>query len=220
MDNLEARLIELNAALLKLTDRELPTQDLLSSARQVLAGGSPLSKIRTDPEKIVIVNEGNNDCNCSPGPIGEQGPAGPIGPPGPVGNTGDTGPTGPPGIQGPKGDIGDAGPAGPIGPPGPAGTCTCNTTLVSKDYAALLTDYYIGIDGAGPVTITLPVTPSTCVQYVIKAEMGPSLGDRKVTVKATSPNTIDGELTYVLQQPYEFVVIIFRGNDWHVIGVA
>jgi hypothetical protein len=78
-------------------------------------------------------------------------------------------------------------------------------------------DYYIGVDSDGPVTITLRNDVDNCTEYIVKAEMGPPLGNRKVTLEAEAPSTIDDKETYVMTEPYESVTVVFRGGDWHVV---
>lgn len=125
------------------------------------------------------------------------------------------GPPGPPGEQGPPGE------PGPQGPPGPPGICTCTskckTILVSEDYTATCDDYYIGVKSEGPVTISLPENCIDCCEIIVKAEMGPPLGNRKVTVTTTDGSYIDGTDKYVMEVPYQSVNIICRGGDWHII---
>jgi hypothetical protein len=135
------------------------------------------------------------------------------GPPGPPGPQGPQGPSGPPGEQGPKGE---PGPPGPIGPPGEC-ACKCKAILVSQDYVATLDDNYIGVNSTGPVTITLPANCTDCCQITVKAEMGPPLGNRKITINTIDEATIDGDDDYVMSIPYESVQLICRGGNWHII---
>lgn len=135
----------------------------------------------------VVINNGNNN-NC-------ECPTGPTGPSGPPGDT------------------------GPTGPSGPSGSCACPSSciLVSEDYQATNSDYYIGVNSEDPVTITLPEDCTDCQQLVIKAEMGPPLGNRKVTITTSDGSLIDGESSYVIEVPYQTVHILCRGGEWHII---
>jgi hypothetical protein len=209
MDSLDRRLIELNQALLKLSAGERPSLDLIERATQALAG----AYIDTGPgNDIVIVNQGENngeceDSHCPPGPSGPPGPPGPPGTPGEDGKDGEQGPPGEP---------------GPIGPPGPPGECSCQckAILVTEDYTATSDDYYIGVNSTGPVTITLPCDTTDCQQLVIKAEMGPPLGNRKITIVAMDDSTvctIDEELDYIIEVPYQSVKLIYRDGNWWII---
>jgi len=120
---------------------------------------------------------------------------------------------------GPPGPPGEPGPPGPPGPPGEPGICTCkcSTRLVTENYTATCEDYYIGVKSDGPVTISLPEECTDCCELIIKAEMGPPLGNRKVTVQATGASYIDGTDKYVMEVPYQSVNIICRDGDWHII---
>jgi hypothetical protein len=117
-----------------------------------------------------------------------------------------------PGPQGPQG------PQGPTGPSGPSSDCDCdcNAILVSDDYEATSNDCYIGVNSEDPVTITLPAN-CTMQKIVIKAEMGPPLGNRKVTIKTSDGSTIDGDDEVVLEVPYQSVQLFCRDGNWLII---
>jgi hypothetical protein len=120
------------------------------------------------------------------------------------------------GMTGPKGD------PGPQGAQGPAGVCSCScyetTKLIQADYKMSSDDFYIGVKSDSKVTITLPTEIKTCVWFVIKAEMGPPVGNRKVTILTEDSSLIDGATSYVMENPYEFVQLLYRGGDWHVVA--
>ena len=214
MNALEARLIELNDALLKLSDRrEVPNDALLHQARQVLSGGAYMPPIDTGSgNDTVIIHQGDDNGNNQ----GPPGPPGPVGPPGPPGEAGATGPIGPSGSAGEPGPSGPPGATGPAGPPGEC-SCKCSTTLVSQDYIVKMDDYYIGVNSSRPVTITLPSDCTDCHQIIVKAEMGPPLGNRKVTIVAGNGSTIDGSADYVMEVPYESVTLLCRGGNWNIV---
>ena len=121
------------------------------------------------------------------------------------------GPPGPPGEQGPPG------PQGPQGEPGVC-TCKCKSILVSEDYTATCDDYYIGVNSDEPVTITLPENCTDCCEIIVKAEMGPPLGNRKVTVTTSDGALIDGADDYIITTPYGAINVICRDGDWYIIS--
>jgi hypothetical protein len=123
----------------------------------------------------------------------------------------------PPGPPGPPGEQGPPGPQGPPGEPGEC-TCRCKSILVSEDYTATCDDYYIGVNSDGPVTITLPEDCTDCCEIIVKAEMGPPLGNRKITVTTSNAALIDGEGDYIITTPYGAVNLICRGLDWYIIS--
>lgn len=114
---------------------------------------------------------------------------------------------------------GPTGPTGPTGPIGPTGSCECKcqTILIAEDYNATDDDYYIGVDSTNPVTVILPPDVDDCKQIIVKAEMGPPLGNRKVTISTRDGSTIDGATEYVMSVPYESVQLLSRGGNWHII---
>lgn len=144
---------------------------------------------------------------------GPEGPPGPQGEPGPVGPQGDAGPPGPAGADG------EPGPQGPVGPPGPSsgGDPIYNTVLINNDYIASQANAYIGVKSTKPVNILLPSDLEQGTLLIVKLEMGAPIGNRKVTILADDGSTIDGQTEKVLQQPYEYVTLIYRGNEWHIV---
>jgi len=131
-----------------------------------------------------------------------------------IGPVGPTGPTGADSnVSGPTGTQGEAGPTGPTGCEGPSGSVSRNTVIVTENYEAKLTDYYIGVDNTGPITITLPDEAPKGTEYIIKLQIGAPVGNRKVTVKSAS--NIDNVSLIILTNPYEALQVLFQGN-WHI----
>jgi hypothetical protein len=190
MDSAERRLIDLYNLLAQYQRSEDP--NLIANIQSVRAEITEMLNTRsTGNDNINIVIDGD-DCpdECPPGPPGPQGPPGP------------------PGEQGPP------------GPPGEPGVCTCRckSILVTDDYTATCDDYYIGVNSNEPVTISLPENCTDCCEIIVKAEMGPPLGNRKVTVKTSDGAFIDGADDYIITVPYGTVYVICRGGDWHIIS--
>ena len=219
MNELEKKLIELQQQLIKHKtgldlDTNVPYLDGLFNIAANIAA--------SDGNDQININIGDNDdCKCPPGP---PGPEGPQGPPGEKGDKGDPGEQGPPGEKGDTGDAGAPGEPGPPGPPGPQGepgecSRSCNNVFISSDYIASCNDYYIGVRSKGPVTIILPECEANgCCQLVIKAEMGPPLGNRKITlVPSANTSTIDGDTEYVMNIPWESVQLFCRDGNWFII---
>jgi len=155
---------------------------------------------------VIVYNTGG-----APGATGPQGPPGPAGPDGPQGLQGPEGPEGP---RGPSGLI------GPQGPEGPSGECDCNTntTLISTDYLVKNpSDYYIGVMCDNPITVTLPPNPQEGYQVIVKLEMGPPIGNRKVTITTNDGSLIDDVSSVTLKTPYEVIRLLYRGGNWHII---
>lgn len=190
MDSAERRLIDLYNLLAQYQRNGDPNlADNIQSIRTEIT--EMLNTQGGGNTNINVVIDGDDECpdECPPGPPGEQGPPGP------------------------------PGPQGPQGPPGPPGECTCKckSTVVSDDYTATCDDYYIGVDSNKPVTITLPENCAACCEIIIKAEMGPPLGNRKVTVTTSDASLIDGEGDYVITVPYGSVRVICSDGDWYIV---
>ena len=136
--------------------------------------------------------------------------------PGPPGPAGEAGPPGPAGGDGPPGPQGDEGPPGPQGEP--SMSAVYRTTLIASDYIVEEEDVYVGVNSKDPVEVLLPIEPEEGSVYIVKLEMGPPVGNRKVTIITDNEGvTIDGKDSLTLQNPYESVTVIYRGNNWHVI---
>jgi len=115
------------------------------------------------------------------------------------------------------GDNIDITPDGVISVTFPNACQKCSAIVVDEDYFVQESDYYIGIKAVGPVKIYLPENPDDCFHLIIKVDMGPPIGNKKITIIAQGASTIDGAPTYVLTVPYECVNLISQGNNWHVI---
>lgn len=225
MDGHDRRLIELQQALLQLGEGKPIDPILLQNAQLQLAGGKIPINTGAGNDTVIINNNGDECDKCPPGPPGppgpqgpqgEQGPEGPQGPIGPSGEQGPQGDQGPIGERGEQGPPGEPGPQGPVGPPGNC-SCECKAILVSQDYIAQMDDYYIGVNSDRPTTITLPANCTTCDEIIVKAEMGPPLGNRKVTVATSDGSTIDGNTTYVMEVPWQTINLICRDGNWYII---
>ena len=209
MNDMDRKLVELNDMLLQMNIQHKSQGEILQEMMKKKLEQNVTGGLNLGPgNDTVIINEtgDNNGCECPPGPPGPQGPQGEQGPPGPAGKDGEPGEIGPPGPQ------------GPVGPTGPSGSCNCECSriLVSQDYTAQVDDYYIGVNSDGPVTITLPADCKDCGEIIIKAEMKPPMGNRKITVVANNA-TIDGYSEYVMQTSHEFVRLVCRGGEWWIV---
>jgi hypothetical protein len=101
-----------------------------------------------------------------------------------------------------------------------SGISIVNTTVVTGGtYAALSSDYYIGVSYAGSVTVTLPTNPETGRQIVVKDESG-NAGNgvsRQITiVGATASHTIDNQSSAIINLDNAGLHFIYR-NGWRII---
>jgi hypothetical protein len=93
------------------------------------------------------------------------------------------------------------------------------TSVTGATYAALPSDYYIGVSYAGPVTVTLPTNPETGREIVVKDESG-NAGygvTRQITiVGATAANKIDNQSSAIINLDNAGLHFIYR-NGWRII---
>ena len=98
-------------------------------------------------------------------------------------------------------------------------TFTYNTTLVTgSEYAAVDTDYYIGVSYAGPVLIQLPSEPDEGKTVIVKDASGfASYENRKITVVGASiSDTIDNEASAIINVNNGALQFIYK-NGWRII---
>ena len=91
--------------------------------------------------------------------------------------------------------------------------------VTGATYAALPSDYYIGVSYAGPVTITLPTNPETGREIVVKDESGNAGngGNRQITiVGATAAHKIDNQSSAIINLDNAGLHFIYR-NGWRII---
>lgn len=89
-----------------------------------------------------------------------------------------------------------------------------NTTVVTTNtYTVLDTDYYIGVNYAGPVTITIPASISAGREVVIKDESG-NCETHNITVTAKVDNDANG---FILAVNNGAIHMLYRGDSWRII---
>lgn len=90
------------------------------------------------------------------------------------------------------------------------------TTIVSESYKVSPDDCYVGVNSEKATTITLPKDPSDGKVVIVKAEMKPPLGNRKVTITTADGTLIDGYENCIIQVSNETVRLVFR-DGWRII---
>lgn len=90
------------------------------------------------------------------------------------------------------------------------------TTIVSESYNVSPDDCYVGVNAEKATTITLPKDPSDGKVVIVKAEMKPPLGNRKVTITTADGTLIDGYENCIIQVSNETVRLVFR-DGWRII---
>jgi hypothetical protein len=111
-----------------------------------------------------------------------------------------------------SGGGGGGGPQGPQGPQGPAGTGLVNTVLItSSTYTVDANDYYIGVNYAGNVTITVPASTNGRM-IVIKDESG-NCSNNPIIALGTIDNDANG---FNLQIDNGAVHMLYR-SGWRIV---
>jgi hypothetical protein len=93
------------------------------------------------------------------------------------------------------------------------------TSVTTSSYTIKPQDYYIGVNYAGAVTITLPKADREGKIFVIKDELGEaSKGtNRYITILPSGTDLIDGRDRAILAFDYGSLTFIWKGNSWRVI---
>lgn len=93
------------------------------------------------------------------------------------------------------------------------------TSVTASSYTIKLQDYYIGVNYAGAVTLTLPKADREGKKFVVKDELGQaSKGtNRYITILPTGSDLIDGRDRAILAFDYGSLTFIWKGNSWRVV---
>lgn len=93
------------------------------------------------------------------------------------------------------------------------------TYVTSSTYSITHKDYYIGVNYAGAVTITLPKADREGKIFIIKDELGEaSKGtNRYITILPSNSDLIDDRDRAILAFDYGSLTFIWRGNSWRVV---
>ena len=165
----------------------------------------PLSQSLLNPFGTILPIGGDDNCfdiNIITGPAGPQGATGP---------TGLTGATGPAGLTGATGS-GATGATGPQGLPGNPGLLPVSF-VTDSPYTPGTDEYFLATDDG--VEIILPITPATGRTYIVKDFSGNAEANNIIV--SSAPDTIDGELSKVINVNFGSLTFVFNSVEWSVI---
>ena len=88
----------------------------------------------------------------------------------------------------------------------------------SSSYTITENDYYIGVNYAGAVTITLPTVSIEGTTYIVKDELGQASKGRNryITILPSGSDLIDGRDRAILAFDYGSLTFVYR-NGWRVV---
>jgi hypothetical protein len=100
-----------------------------------------------------------------------------------------------------------------------SGVSTVNVTQTTgPTYPVSLSDNYIGVYSAAPVTINLPAGVDGR-EYTVKDEYG--IGSGLITVVPDGSETIDNDISAVISIPLGSITVVYRAGGfvpgWHII---
>ena len=87
---------------------------------------------------------------------------------------------------------------------------------ITSTYYSTADEFYIGVSSEKPVTVYLPATPSNGKIIIIKAEMTPPLGNRKITIATTDGSTIDGYSDVTITVSHDCKRFIYNNKGWRI----
>lgn len=92
-------------------------------------------------------------------------------------------------------------------------------SVTSSSYSITQRDYYIGVNYAGAVTITLPKADREGRMYIVKDERGEaSKGmNRYITILPQSNDLIDNQDKAILAFDYGSLSFIWKSNAWRIV---
>jgi hypothetical protein len=93
------------------------------------------------------------------------------------------------------------------------------TYVTTSSYFVSHKDYYIGVNYAGAVTITLPYAEREGKIFIVKDELGEASrgNNRYITILPSGNDLIDGRDRAILAYDYGSLTFIWRGNSWRVV---
>ena len=93
------------------------------------------------------------------------------------------------------------------------------TSVTTSSYTIRPQDYYIGVNYAGAVTITLPRADREGKIFIVKDELGEaSKGtNRYITILPSGSDLIDGRGRAILAFDFGSLTFIWKSNSWRVV---
>jgi hypothetical protein len=93
------------------------------------------------------------------------------------------------------------------------------TSVTSASYSIKPQDYYVGVNYAGAVTITLPKAEREGKIFIVKDELGEASkgSNRYITILPSGSDLIDGRDRAILAFDYGSLTFIWKGNSWRVV---
>lgn len=97
------------------------------------------------------------------------------------------------------------------------GSCTYSEAVAGSSFFPKGFGFYVGINSEESTTVHLPETPEDGTILVIKSERSPPLGNRTITIKPTTNNTVDGYRELYIAISHGCKTLLFHSNNWNVV---
>ena len=92
------------------------------------------------------------------------------------------------------------------------------TTVTTPTYFGTDDEFYVGVSSDKATTVYLPANARDGKIIIIKAEMKPPLGCRKINILTTDGSTIDGYSDASITVSHGVKVLIRNCNNWYIIS--
>ena len=92
------------------------------------------------------------------------------------------------------------------------------TVTVDSTYYSTADEFYIGVTSEKPVTVYLPAAAADGKIVIIKAEMRPPMGSRKVNIATTDGSKIDGYAESSITVSHGCCILICNHGEWFIIN--
>lgn len=92
-------------------------------------------------------------------------------------------------------------------------------TITNSSYSITQSDYYIGVNYAGAVTLTLPTNSKEGKTFIIKDELGQAGQgtNRYITINASGTDTIDGQTNAILAYDFGSLTFVYNNGNWRIV---
>jgi hypothetical protein len=91
-------------------------------------------------------------------------------------------------------------------------------TITTSTYTGTDDEFYIGISSDKASTVYLPANARDGKIIIVKAEMKPPMGNRKVIIETTDGSKIDGYSDASINVSHGKITLIRNNNNWFIIN--
>ena len=92
------------------------------------------------------------------------------------------------------------------------------TSISSSSHTVGSSDYFLAVDSSSnTVAITLPAASSNDGRVIKIKDVGGNSHSNNITISRAGSNTIDGNVSVVLESPYSGITLVCDGSNWFIL---